>query len=181
MLTKQRATIDDLYGVEGKAEIVNGGSVHFMPTGGRLARSAGSIYLSLRGFEREYGVGFAVPDNAGFHVKLPWRDSFSPDAAFFVGEDPGMRFYEGVPRFAVEVRSEFDKGPAAEQEMADKRRDYFEAGTEVVWDVDLHGQNIVRKYTRKSPEKPVIYRRGEIADAEPALPGWQMAVDELFG
>ena len=26
----------------------------------------------------------------------------------------------------------------------------------------------------------IIFRRGEIADAEPAVPGWRMAVDDLF-
>ena len=35
--------------------------------------------------------------------------------------------------------------------------------------------------TPTDPENPVIYRRGEMADAEPAVPGWRMAVDELFG
>lgn len=47
-----------------------------------------------------------------------------------------MRFLEGAPAFAVEVRSENDYGPAAER---------------------------------------------EIADAEPAVLGWRMAVDELLG
>jgi hypothetical protein len=27
---------------------------------------------------------------------------------------------------------------------------------------------------------PVLYRRGEVAEAEPALPGWAMPVDDLF-
>jgi hypothetical protein len=26
----------------------------------------------------------------------------------------------------------------------------------------------------------VMFRRGDIADAEPAVPGWRMPVDELF-
>jgi len=40
-----------------------------------------------------------------------------------------MRFYQGTPRFAVEVRSENDYGPVAETELRDKRADYFAAGT----------------------------------------------------
>jgi hypothetical protein len=47
-----------------------------------------------------------------------------------------MRPTTSVPT-AVEVRSEGDYGPAAEREMAAKRRDYFAAGTQVVWDVDV--------------------------------------------
>ena len=51
-----------------------------------------------------------------------------------------------LPLFAVEVRSENDYGPAAEREMAAKRADYFAAGTRVVWDVDLLGEDVVRVY-----------------------------------
>ena len=47
-----------------------------------------------------------------------------------------MKFVEGTPTLAVEVRSEEDYGPTAESEMAEKRADYFEAGTLVVWDVN---------------------------------------------
>ena len=39
----------------------------------------------------------------------------------------------------------------------------------------------VRVYRASDPDKPTIYRRGDIAEAEPAVPGWRMAVDELFG
>ena len=47
-----------------------------------------------------------------------------------------------------------DYGPAAEKAMAHKRADYFAAGTQVVWDVE-------------------ILREGWIA-------GWTFPVDELF-
>jgi Uma2 family endonuclease len=92
-----------------------------------------------------------------------------------------MRFCEGAPIFAVEVRSEDDYGPAAEREMAAKRADYFACGTLVVWDVDLQSEDVIKSYKASDPENPVIFRRGEIADAEPAVPDWRMAVDELFG
>ncbi len=91
-----------------------------------------------------------------------------------------MKFYAGAPAFAAEVRSENDYGPAAEQAMAAKRGDYFAAGTLVVWDVDLLGEDVVRKYTAADPASPTVFRRGDIADAEPAVPGWRMAVDDLF-
>jgi Uma2 family endonuclease len=91
-----------------------------------------------------------------------------------------MRFFPDPPVFAVEVRNEGDYGARAESEMADKRDDYFAAGTKVVWDVDLLSENIVRKYREQDPRNPVVFRRGETADAEPAVPGWRMPVDELF-
>ena len=91
-----------------------------------------------------------------------------------------MRFLDGAPIFAVEVRSEGDYGPAAEKALADKRADYFAAGTLVVWDVNLLSPDVIKVYRASDPITPTIYRRGEIAEAEPALPGWRMSVDELF-
>lgn len=91
-----------------------------------------------------------------------------------------MKFQRGAPDFAAEVRSEGDYGPRAERAMAEKRADYFAAGTKVVWDVDLESDEVVRVYRAASPETPKNYRRGETAEAEPAVPGWTMAVDELF-
>ena len=91
-----------------------------------------------------------------------------------------MKFVHEAPVFAAEVRSEGDYGPTAEREMAAKRADYFAAGTKVVWDVDLLSDDVVRVYRADSPEQPTIYRRGETAEAEPAVPGWTFAVNELF-
>jgi len=83
--------------------------------------------------------------------------------------------------FAVEVRSKYDYGPAAERTMQEKRDDYFACGTLVVWDVDLLSEDVVKVYRASDPNNPTIYRRGDIAEAEPAVPGWRMAVDDLFG
>ncbi|MBI2502329.1 MAG: Uma2 family endonuclease, partial [Candidatus Latescibacteria bacterium] len=92
----------------------------------------------------------------------------------------GGQFLEGAPVFAVEIRSENDYGPAAERDLADKRADYFAAGTLVVWDVDVLREQVVRVYRASDPEYPAVYGRGEVAEAEPALPGWSMLVDDLF-
>ena len=91
-----------------------------------------------------------------------------------------MKFYLGAPVFAVEVRSEGDYGARAERNVAKKRTDYFAAGTLVVWDVDLMSDDVVRVYRASDPETVTIYRRGEIAEAEPAVPEWKMPVDDLF-
>ncbi len=181
MTTSARATVEDLYRVpeHGKAELVDGELVLMSPSGGRPGLAGGAIYVSLRQYQRTIGGGFAYPDNVGFIVDLPNRTSFSPDVAFHRGLLPTLKFVEGAPVFAVEVRSENDYGPAAETKMARKRVDYFAAGTLVVWDVDLLGPDVVRVHRAGEPE-PRIYRRGEIAEAEPAVPGWQMPVDELF-
>lgn len=182
MSAKTEATIDDLYRVpeNGKAELVNGELVLMSPTGGVPGRAAGRIYRCLDDYERTVGGGYAFPDNVGFIVNLPNRRSFSPDAAFYKGELRGGLFLEGVPVFAVEVRSTDDYGQKAEAAMAQKRGDYFAAGTLVVWDVDVLGVKVVRVYRAGDTGNPTVYRSGETAEAKPAVPGWTMALDEIF-
>ena len=182
MTTKTQATVDDLYHVpeNGKAEIVNGELVLMSPTGGVPGRAAGDIFISLREYERRVGGGYAFLDNVGFIVNLPHRGSFSPDAAFFKGELRGGKFLEGAPIFAVEVRSDEDYGPAAEVQMAAKRADYFAAGTLVVWDVDVLREKVVRVFRSSQQDQAKVYSAGDTAEAEPAVPGWTMAVNDLL-
>jgi len=179
MSTKVEATIDDLYKVEGKAELVNGEIILMSPTGLLPNIAAGRIFTSLDTYNRQKKVGHALTDNAAFVVDLPHRKSFSPDVSFYIG-NATMKFGEGAPVFAVEVRSEGDYGPRAERQMAKKRADYFAAGTLVVWDVDLLSEDVVRVYRASDPERATIYHRGDIAEAEPAVPNWTLAVADLF-
>lgn len=180
MPVQVRATIEDLLNYEGKAELIQGGIVPMPATGWASHFAAGEIFVALRAHVRKTGRGRAVSDNTAFLVALPHRESFSPDAGYYEGPNPGMKFFSGAPQFAVEVRSLGDYGPAADREIAAKRVDYFAAGTLVVWDVDLLGEDVVRVYRHSDPENPTIYRRAQIAEAEPAVPGWSMPVDDLF-
>ena len=180
MVANLEATIEDLYRAPGKAEIVNGEIVLMSPTGAAPNYAAMEITFSLRNYCKRTKKGYPVADNAAFHVRLPNRKSFSPDAAYYVGKWTGMKFFEGAPTFAVEVRSEGDYGSAAERAMAAKHADYFAAGTLVIWDVDLLSDDVVKSYRVESPERPQVFRRGEVADAEPAVPGWSMPVADLF-
>ncbi len=182
MSTRTEATIEDLYHVDedGKAEIVDGELVLMSPTGDLPGSASVEILVSLRDYARQTKLGRAYGDNVGFIVNLPNRRSISPDAAFYIGPRTGGKFLDGAPIFAVEVRSEGDYGGKAEEKMARKRADYFAAGTLVVWDVDVLRDQVVRRYKSDDPETARVFHCGEIADAEPALPGWTMPVDDLF-
>ncbi len=181
--TPVRATLEDLYGEKGKAELIGGRIIPLMPTGRKPNRIAAHIFRSLDDYAEATGRGEAYTDNMGFTIPelSSGRESFSPDASFYSGPFPAdeMRFIAGPPTFAVEVRSESDYGKAAEEEMAAKRADYFEEGTLVVWDVDPIAA-CVNVYRTDAPEQPVGFRRGQVADAQPAVPGWRMPVDRIF-
>ncbi len=174
------ALFDQLANTEGKAEIIHGKIGLMSPTGPWPGYAADEIYCALRAYVRRTGSGIACADRKIFRVNLPNRQSFSPDAAYFTGTKRAMKHYNGAPVFAVEVRSSGDYGPRAEQQLAVKRSDYFAAGTLVVWDVDLLSQDVIRVYRSESAAMPAIYRPDEIAEAEPAIPGWTMSVNDLL-
>jgi Uma2 family endonuclease len=178
------ATLDDLMKVKEKAELVGGRIVTIMPSGDYPGTIAFEIAVSIRDHVKKTGQGKHYGDNVGFALPAPLpsgRMSFSPDAAYMhtPGPPKNVRFVAGVPTFAVTVRSENDYGPRAERDMADKRTDYFLAGTLAVWDVDLNAESITL-YRASEPTIPIVFRRGDIAHAEPAVPGWRLKVDDLF-
>jgi len=177
-----RATLDDLYRVEGKAELI-GGRIVRMASGHLPGQVAENIFVDLRVFTKSIGKGVAHADGVGYAVPelASGRESFSPDASCHFGRLPfnPMRFIEEAPTFGAEVRSENDYGPAAELEIAAKRDDYFAAGTVVVWDVDPEAETVT-SYRADNPTHPQVFRKGDVADAEPAVPGWRMAVNDIF-
>jgi Uma2 family endonuclease len=181
MSIESEATIEDLRHVpeDGKAELVNGELVVMSPAGGLHNYAAHQITMSLHARCQRQKKGYAIGDNCGFIVDLPHRKSFSPDAAYHLGPLT-HDFVQGAPLFAVEVRSRDDYGSRAEKTLAKTRADYFAAGTLVVWDVDLIGDETVRVFRASDPENASTYRRGDVAEAEPAVPGWTMPVDDLF-
>jgi Uma2 family endonuclease len=180
----KRATIDDLLRYEGKAELIDGKMVTYMPAGIRHSRIDSLIYMVLFQYEKTTKLGYAFDDNLGYRVAelFSGRESFSPDVSFYVGQlslkDTG--FVDGPPTFAVEIRSPEEYGPAAEKALAAKRADYFEAGTLVVWDVDPQAQTI-SSYRSDMPTTPMVFQLADVANAEPALPGWVVMVAEVLG
>src|SRR5574341_2372008 len=154
MATTARATFGDLSRVEGQAELVNGTIAPMPPTGDQPNRAGFAITRSLYDYEQRTGSGRAYTDNVAYRVTLPHRESFSPDASYYTGPRMGMKFLEGAPSFAAEVRSEYDFGAAAEAALRRKRADYFAAGTLVVWDVDLLSADVVRVYRATAPDAP---------------------------
>jgi Uma2 family endonuclease len=177
------ATLDDLYRTPGKAELIRGRIVFLMATGRKPGRVAGRIFRSLDDHAARISAGEAFTSNMAFAVPpLPsGRESFSPDASYHRGPFPNnpMWFVVAAPHFAAEIRSENDYGPAADAEMAHKRADYFQAGTEVVWDVDTKAE-CIRVYRASDPLNATTFHKGDFVDAEPAVPGWRVALDWIF-
>lgn len=180
-MIKQIATIDDLYAYDGPggAELVNGKLVEMSLTGTMPSYGARKILQALIEYEERTKSGLAYSDGMAYLVKLPNRQSFSPDASYHRSRKLGSKFATGAQVFAVEVRSENDYGPAAERSIAQKRADYFAAGTQVVWDVEVLHDYCITSYRHDAPDQPLVFGTSDIATAEPALPGFTFAVRQL--
>jgi Uma2 family endonuclease len=176
----REATLEDLWEFEGRAELIDGRIVEMSPKSYRPARATHRIHLSLDAYAAVHGGGEAVSQGLGFIFGTPRSQYFIPDVSWWTGPLPEAEPLRGTPLFAAEVRSQSDYGFTAERAMAIKRSHYFAGGTQVVWDVDVLREGVVRVYRADDPENPTIYRRSEVAEAEPAVPGWRMPVDELF-
>jgi len=157
--------------------------VEFPMPGLRPNRAAFRIASAMQSHVDRTGAGIVNPDGLDYAVEelASGRESFRPDASYYDGplsSNPDDAI-TGPPTLAVEVRSKEDYGKTAERDMAAKRADYFEAGTLVVWDVNPQDRTIA-VYRRTDPEHPTVFRAGESADAEPAMPGFRLAVAEVF-
>jgi Uma2 family endonuclease len=176
----REATLEDLWNYEGPAELINGEIIPLTGTQVGPGNAAFLIRLSLHNHALAWGGGHALSESVTFVLETPRTQALVPDVAWFVGEVARNDIVNGAPTLAVEVRSNGDYGPTAERKMVRKRSLYFAAGTRVVWDVDVLREGWIRAYHASDPEHPVVFARGEIADAEPAVPDWRFPVDELF-
>ena len=179
-----QVTVDDLKdpALEGQIELIDGKMVQLPFHTVGEARTVGNIAAALMKYEDRTprGVGRAFTSTIVYVVDLPHPRTFSPDVSFAVTRPKNpMDFIPGAPIFAAELRAPDELTAEADIAFARKRRDYFAAGTKVVWDVDPWNKT-VKSYSATKPGEPVVYQRGMIADAEPALPGWQIAVDDVF-
>lgn len=179
----ERELVDKLFRTEGRAEVVGGAVIRLPYFGARPGSAVNEVRASLHAYTRRTTVGLAVGSSSAFRVGLPRRLTISAAAAYWAGPRPPPygECFAGAPQFAAEVRVWEDyEDPSADRRFADRRADYFAAGTLVVWDVDLLGADVVRVYRASDPLNPTVYRRGQTAEAEPAVPGWTMPVDDLF-
>jgi len=177
----RKVTVDDLWWVKGQAEVVDDRLVVIAPSGWRNARARGAILHSLMLYEQDHeNDGIVCSASVAFVVDAPHRRSICADVSWYTGPRSGDDFLPVPPAFAAEVRDYADYGDEIEAHLALKSADYFAAGTQVVWDVDVLREELIRVYRADDPEHPAIFRRGEVADAEPAVPGWRFPVGELW-
>jgi Uma2 family endonuclease len=78
-----------------------------------------------------------------------------------------------VPNLAIEVLSRTN----TKREMIRKRQEYFSAGVQLVWEIDPVTRT-VRVFT--ADDAGTLFGEDAILNGEPVLPGFQLALSELF-
>src|SRR5438105_4752018 len=101
-----RATIDDLYRIDGQAELIGGEVVRYPLHSFKVGVTCGNLLASLGAYKERGRNGFVGSAALGYVVPLlpSGRESFCADASFHTGPLPANRkkFVEGSPAFAVE-------------------------------------------------------------------------------
>jgi Uma2 family endonuclease len=157
-------------------ELIDGTLVE-KPVGEEESFLAGSLAIDIGTYLRAKDIGYmTLPDGL---VQLPAGGVRGPDLSVFrwdrqVGRRrPTDAIPEHAPDLAVEVLSRSN----TVREMERKRREFFAAGTALVWEIDPRGRT-VRVYT--AAETYTDLTAADTLTGEPVLPGFALPLAALF-
>lgn len=158
-----------------RAELVLGEVVERPLKGFRQGEITANIGGALGSYVREHKLG-GVAFSSGFVLKRNPDVVRSPDVSFVAtAQLEGLDtegFIEGAPTLAVEVVSP----DAQSEEMDAKVQEYLAAGTLAVWVVYPKTGSVV-VFT---PDETRVCLRQQMLRGEPVLPGFEVAVSEIF-
>lgn len=182
MATTKLHTIEDLEQMEGDTpyELIRGVLREVAPCSMKPSmigvNISGPLYVYLR--SHSHKVGFLSGADGGFVLSRDPATMVAPDVGFIRAE----RLPDGVdftgfcpfpPDFAVEVMSPSERS----RDMAEKIALYQEAGVPLVWWVKPDKRAVT---VYRAGAQPRDYHDGDELDSEPVLPGFRLAVSEIF-
>jgi Uma2 family endonuclease len=168
----------DLPSGPARYELDNGRLITMSPPGAIHGRIESNITFQLVAQGESRGLGKVL---CGEAAVILWRNPdrvVGADTLFLANASLPMRlsaegYLETIPDLVVEVRSKNDSQPAVERKIAD----YLTAGVRVVWDVDL-AQRTVTAHRRGLD--PQVFTEADTLTIEEIIPGFQVAVREVF-
>ena len=131
----------------------------------------------LQPFVRKYRLG--VVTSPDLFLRLFPCTVRAPDVAFVSWSRlPGRKIPKAPipsvsPDLAIEVLSKSN----TKKEMERKRREYFGAGTRLVWEVDPRKRIIV---VHDPSDDPVTLKESDVLDGGVVLPGFKLALRDVF-
>jgi Uma2 family endonuclease len=161
-------------------EVIDGQRVELPPMGIYQTLLANSLMFYVEMFAKPKKLGRTVVE--GLFDLAPVGRERRPDVAFVSsarwawGRLPPLadNAWSVIPNLAVEVVSPLNTA----SEIQTKIHEYFRSGVELVWVIYPEHQEV---YVYESPIKPHVLTRSDVLDGGKVLPGFQLALAELFG
>jgi Uma2 family endonuclease len=158
-------------------ELVNG-EVLDLGNSGMEHGGIGSLLGGLLAiYVKQHKLGIVCDSSTAFTLKT--GNKRSPDVSF-VAKDrlkglkrPPRGFFQGSPDLAVEILSPSN----TIEEIHDKIVEYFDNETRLVWVIHPDEKYVLVYH---SPEPDRFLRSGDHLDGEEIVPGFSIAVSELF-
>jgi Uma2 family endonuclease len=180
MSTTKLYTIDDLLAMPDDAwyELIEGELVEVAPSAGKSSVIAANITTSISNFVRVHKSGYVSGELGGFVLRTDPDTVVAPDVGFILRSRypdglPDRGYFDVIPDLAVEVISPTDEP----SDMRRKQRLYEQAGVPLVWWVDPRTRSVT---VRRVGAEPVTLTQGDELDGEDILPGFRLAVFEIF-
>lgn len=148
------------------------------PPGARHGRVALNVGALLHAHARATETGVAFAAETGFLIRRDPDTVRAPDAAFVARQraeavgDP-ERYWPGAPDFAAEVVSPADSFAEVEA----KALGWLDAGTKLVLVVDPERRTAT---AYRSSDDVHVHSGDDTLDLSDAVPGWRLALPELF-
>lgn len=163
---------------DGRYELVEGELRMMSPAGGRHGRIAARLNAMLWNHVAACDAGEVYAAETGFLISRDPDTVRAPDAAFVRRDraadlDDPTGYPAVAPDFVAEVISPSDTFSDVEA----KAQTWLRAGTRMVLVIDPANRAL---HVHRSPDSITILRTADILDADDIVPGWRLAVDDLF-
>jgi Uma2 family endonuclease len=175
-------TVDDLWNLPDdhkRHELVDGALRTMEPSGAEHGRVTSTVGFLLERHVRQAACGVTFGAETGFILRRDPDTVRAPDAAFVSKERAEaagrvIKFWPGAPDFAAEVVSPSDSFAEVEA----KALAWLDAGTKLVLVVDPARRTAT---TYRGHGEARVHGAGDTLDVSDGVPGWSLAVAELFG
>ncbi len=158
-------------------ELIAGELRTMAPSGEEHGTIAATMIADLAPYVRRHRLGRVVAAETGFLLTTNPDTVRAPDAAFISRErataTPVRGYRPGAPDLAVEVISPHD----LYTEVAEKVATWLAHGTRMVIVVDPRRRAVA---VHRSPTRVRHLTADDVIDGEDVVPGWRMAVRDLF-
>lgn len=162
-----------------RRELVKGEVRTMAPAGGKHGFVAGEIFGELRNYVKANDLGWTFAAETGFKVASDPDTVRAPDAAFVRKErveaagDDFEGYFPGAPDFVCEVVSPNDR----HSDVLEKALDWLHSGCRMVLVVEPRGKTVT---VYRAPDDVKILSADDRIDGADVLPGWSLAVKDLF-